>query len=638
MAKIYNRINWINKPSTATPLNASNLNKLDKGIDDLDNKMVALESEGIAVESTLSQHKPVFSAGTGKDTAGAEQDFRSLVEGQSDVEVEGFTAVNSVKNGDFSNGTVGWTGVYSTISASDNALKVTGNSTSTTPYVVQVAENRFSTKTGEKWFIRASQRVLSADVLNIATTLVSNPSAFVKMVNYPIANQWYDMSGIITIAGDKLATYVQFSCAYADVATSNGKVMEVKDIMAINLDALGMDTLTKEQCDFMYDHHINGLQGVGSGKIVSVGKNLFDWANIVLNESSAAITRIQNGLNVKGLSSGTYRFGYVIFTRLKSNVAYRLRANNVVVRNGEGVISARDFYQNTMSGAISGTSSNNYTLTFICPSDGRVRINFYASGATAALGDVDYFDIQLEEGTTATTYEPYQSSELVYTLPAGMQLHRLPDGIVDTVEEVNNVKMLVKRAKEYVLQASDVIARHQLTEVDYYECMLPTDCTVLGASNTITKQIIVNGMSETIYQAQIPASDIGKFFTYTASGNNNLCIITAKGTYANLAAAQAALAGTKIIYPLAVPVTYIDGDSSGFKCEGGIEVYPNGTIYQEPVTPNESANAKVYVTYNLSDKAVILANSGAITEINKRLIKQNAINLEFDLRLTALEP
>lgn len=42
MAKRYTRINFQNAPSTATPLNAANLNKMDKGIDDLDNAIEAL--------------------------------------------------------------------------------------------------------------------------------------------------------------------------------------------------------------------------------------------------------------------------------------------------------------------------------------------------------------------------------------------------------------------------------------------------------------------------------------------------------------------------------------------------------------------------------------------------------------------
>lgn len=37
MAKRYIRLNWQDRPSVATPLNAANLNRMDKGIDDIDN-------------------------------------------------------------------------------------------------------------------------------------------------------------------------------------------------------------------------------------------------------------------------------------------------------------------------------------------------------------------------------------------------------------------------------------------------------------------------------------------------------------------------------------------------------------------------------------------------------------------------
>ena len=39
MAKLYSRINWVNAPLTTTPVGATLLNKMDKGINDLDNKV-----------------------------------------------------------------------------------------------------------------------------------------------------------------------------------------------------------------------------------------------------------------------------------------------------------------------------------------------------------------------------------------------------------------------------------------------------------------------------------------------------------------------------------------------------------------------------------------------------------------------
>ena len=50
MAKRYIRINWQNKPSTATPLSAEFLNKMDKGIDDCDTAIEDLY--GIKINSS----------------------------------------------------------------------------------------------------------------------------------------------------------------------------------------------------------------------------------------------------------------------------------------------------------------------------------------------------------------------------------------------------------------------------------------------------------------------------------------------------------------------------------------------------------------------------------------------------------
>ena len=47
MAKRYIRINWQDKPSTATPLSATFLNKMDKGIDDIDNAVETLDTNKI---------------------------------------------------------------------------------------------------------------------------------------------------------------------------------------------------------------------------------------------------------------------------------------------------------------------------------------------------------------------------------------------------------------------------------------------------------------------------------------------------------------------------------------------------------------------------------------------------------------
>ena len=45
MGKVYQRINWENIPSEKTPIDEINLNKMDKAIDDLDDRVVSLDSK-----------------------------------------------------------------------------------------------------------------------------------------------------------------------------------------------------------------------------------------------------------------------------------------------------------------------------------------------------------------------------------------------------------------------------------------------------------------------------------------------------------------------------------------------------------------------------------------------------------------
>ena len=49
MNKAYERINFQNEPSTATPLSATNLNKMDLGLDTIDDRVVTLDSEKSSV-------------------------------------------------------------------------------------------------------------------------------------------------------------------------------------------------------------------------------------------------------------------------------------------------------------------------------------------------------------------------------------------------------------------------------------------------------------------------------------------------------------------------------------------------------------------------------------------------------------
>ena len=45
MQKVYSRINWENYPSEETPINESNLNRMDYAIDEIDDRVISLDTE-----------------------------------------------------------------------------------------------------------------------------------------------------------------------------------------------------------------------------------------------------------------------------------------------------------------------------------------------------------------------------------------------------------------------------------------------------------------------------------------------------------------------------------------------------------------------------------------------------------------
>ena len=44
LSKLYSRINWKNYPSEDTPLNETNLNRIDAALDEIDNRVISLDA------------------------------------------------------------------------------------------------------------------------------------------------------------------------------------------------------------------------------------------------------------------------------------------------------------------------------------------------------------------------------------------------------------------------------------------------------------------------------------------------------------------------------------------------------------------------------------------------------------------
>jgi hypothetical protein len=132
--------------------------------------------------------------------------------------------------------------------------------------------------------------------------------------------------------------------------------------------------------------------------------------------------------------------------------------------------------------------------------------------------------------------------------------------------------------QKYALQASDITSISNGTYIQRIHVKKPADSAMLG--NYDKNKVLMEEYPEII---SAPSSDlpenIYKFRTYGATTKIELFVPL--GTYANLSAAQTALAGTEILYQLATPI---------------VSTIPPELVWQEPVT-DHTANSFVDIAF-----------------------------------------
>lgn len=146
---------------------------------------------------------------------------------------------------------------------------------------------------------------------------------------------------------------------------------------------------------------IHGWDGV---TVTRCGKNLFDENGECLKGKYIN----NNGVNtdVSGLNATANLFTTPIY--VSPNTQYVVRCSNPVIRTGNaGKYWNRIIYYDASGNFISRTILEGGTLAFTTPSNCAYILNNPSDGS----------NIQIELGSTATTYEPYQSSTLTIPFP-----------------------------------------------------------------------------------------------------------------------------------------------------------------------------------------------------------------------------
>jgi hypothetical protein len=174
-----------------------------------------------------------------------------FTDGEADALLRGipFQYNNLIANGDFSNGVTGWTGNKGTLSVSNNTASLVSNGTSVIPYIQQSLPALVGLN--KTLYIMGKFRVTNPDCSSLRLNVYTGSESVVaSSVTNPVQNTWYTASGIVNKAFTT-GCNVTASNTYTDTTTSNGKVMEVQQMMVVDLTNLfgaGKEP-TKEWCD-----------------------------------------------------------------------------------------------------------------------------------------------------------------------------------------------------------------------------------------------------------------------------------------------------------------------------------------------------------------------------------------------------
>lgn len=219
---------------------------------------------------------------------------------------------NELTNGDFTNGTNGWTGVYTNLAASDKTLLATTISNPTYNYAAVAQNTLLPVVAGDKYYLRATMHVLDAVCSSIALSLRGTTSGHIasNTVNTPAQNTPYTVSNVVTV-DNLLVGNLSFriQTTYADAAAAANKVIGLKYASLVNLTkAFGagneptlaqMDALISKFANSWFD----ATRSIFKAKDALIKQLAIDTrlSNVELD----AIYKVNNAIRNSNFASGT---------------------------------------------------------------------------------------------------------------------------------------------------------------------------------------------------------------------------------------------------------------------------------------------------------------------------------------------
>jgi len=348
-----------------------------------------------------------------------------------------------VQNGDFASSNV-WRSSMGTMTFSNNELTYKPTSIGNVYYENQVLQKDFNVPVNHVLFLHCETYAPydNGFYMSVRTNNAGQSGVGISNVR-PTPNSWSSFSKIakLTNTMTDIAFYWSMDTRY----TTNDTV-KLRNVYIIDLTMLfgtekAEEILAMGQTDGIayfrslfplpyYQYDSGSLLSFNGTGIKTVGKNLLD--KTLFSENSTVKTE-QTSTGVKVISKNGGSYGNVR-TMVISNLTpfigktFVLSAN-VQTSNKSGLaLQVRD--ENNAEKAWRATYTTGPTSVSLTITDDfrncQLNVYIYAIGGSGVVGDYSIYDnLQLEFGTSATSYEPYTSSTLSLPIsayfPTGMK-------------------------------------------------------------------------------------------------------------------------------------------------------------------------------------------------------------------------
>lgn len=179
--------------------------------------------------------------------------------------------------------------------------------------------------------------------------------------------------------------------------------------------------------------------GQGSVKVIKCNKNLFNAyssdLSYYLRSTDKEKYTINNSNSIKVEGNGvSWNRLEITISNLKPNTKYTITSQITNITQGWAGLLCD--YDNNNIFKVSNKEQSNPQITIITDENGKVKIQFYTNYTSTVQNSSAIFnDIQLEEGSTATTYEEHQ--EQSYIIPTQQEMLKGDYFDWDNEEEVH---------------------------------------------------------------------------------------------------------------------------------------------------------------------------------------------------------